>query len=1790
MLGVIGLLGTGAANASTWSNADLTGVWSDPLNWDTAPVNGSALVFDGSSGTTNTNDTTLADVGLVTLQGGSNWTIGGSDLTLDAGITNTAGANTWAINTTINVTQSFAVDGGSLLDSGTIAGTGGITVSSSGTGVLTLSGANTFTNGFTLNSGTVQVGVDSVGSDSTHITSSAFGTGSAIALNGGTLTSDGSAARTIYQGLSGLAGTVTLGDATNNGALTFASAGTLTGDLTLTVNSPVTFSSAIGGAGFGITESGSGTLTFSGANTFTNGFTLNSGTVQVGVDSVGSDSTHITSSAFGTGSAIALNGGTLTSDGSAARTIYQGLSGLAGTVTLGDATNNGALTFASAGTLTGDLTLTVNSPVTFSSAIGGAGFGITESGSGTLTFSGANTFTNGFTLNSGTVQVGVDSVGSDSTHITSSAFGTGSAIALNGGTLTSDGSAARTIYQGLSGLAGTVTLGDATNNGALTFASAGTLTGDLTLTVNSPVTFSSAIGGAGFGITESGSGTLTFSGANTFTNGFTLNSGTVQVGVDSVGSDSTHITSSAFGTGSAIALNGGTLTSDGSAARTIYQGLSGLAGTVTLGDATNNGALTFASAGTLTGDLTLTVNSPVTFSSAIGGAGFGITESGSGTLTFNGANTWNNGFTLNGGTVQVGVASVGTDSTHITSSAFGTGSAIVLNGGTLMSVGSAARTIYQGLSGLAGSVTLGDATNNGALTFASAGTLTGDLTLTVKSPVTFSSAIGCTGTCGITESGSGTLTFKGANTWNNGFTLNGGTVQVGVASVGTDSTHITSSAFGTGSAIVLNGGTLMSVGSAARTIYQAIQGIAGSVTLGDATNNGALTFASAGTLTGDLTLTVNSPVTFSSAIGCTGTCGITESGSGTLTFNGANTWNNGFTLNGGTVQVGVASVGTDSTHITSSAFGMGSAIVLNGGTLMSDGTAPRTIYQAVIGLNGAVTLGNGTNSGALTFASAVTLTGSPTLTVNSPVTFSGAISSSNPTFGMSQAGSGTLTFKGANTWKNGFTLTSGTVQVGVDSVGTDSTHITSSAFGMGSAIALNGGTLMSDGTASRTIYQAVTSLKNTVTLGNVTNNGALTFASAVTLTGSPVLIINSPVTFSGAISGGFGLTKQGAGTLIVGPNTYSGGTTLNQGFGTIRLGVDSVYTGSTITSGGLGTSILALGGTVGSGTAVRISSSDTTPRTLLNAITNSCGYSATYPTICLGDAVDNGALDLKGGITMGSGGINLEIDSPTTIDGVISGARGIGVNGPSVLTLNGANTYSNGFTIFSGTVQIGVASVGSPGAVTSSAFGTNGAIGLSGGTLTSVGSAARTINQTVTTFAGNVTLGDATNNGALTFAASTATLTGNLTLTENSQVTFSSAIGGTSVGITDSGTGTLTFKGANTWNNGFALNSGTVQIGVASVGSVGAITSSAFGKSPGALALNGGTLSSDGTTARTILQAVTGLKGNVTLGDATNNGALTFSSAGTLTGNLNLTVNSSVTFSSAIGCTGTCGITDSGTGTLTFKGANTWNNGFTLNSGTVQIGVDSVGSDSTHITSSAFGTNPGANPGAIALNGGTLSSDGTNPRTILQAVTSLQGTVTLGDATNYGPLTFASPVTLTGNPTLNVNSSVTFSSAIGSSPYGMTKNGSGTLTLSGANAYTGNTTVGAGTLTLAGSGSLLMDVNNANASSQLLGTGALNLDGLLKLDVSAVTDTTGIWQLVSSGLTTSYALTGVQLASGGAFTDANGVWTRAELPTRVWTFAQSNGTLTLAVPEPGTLALLAAGLLGLLAYAWRKRK
>src|SRR5215212_2737899 len=62
------------------------------------------------------------------------------------------------------------------------------------------------------------------------------------------------------------------------------------------------------------------------------------------------------------------------------------------------------------------------------------------------------------------------------------------------------------------------------------------------------------------------------------------------------------------------------------------------------------------------------------------------------------------------------------------------------------------------------------------------------------------------------------------------------------------------------------------------------------------------------------------------------------------------------------------------------------------------------------------------------------------------------------------------------------------------------------------------------------------------------------------------------VNISAPLAGAFDISKIGAGSLIFsGANTYSGGTFIGSGSGSIGIGVDTVSSGGTIISGGLGT-------------------------------------------------------------------------------------------------------------------------------------------------------------------------------------------------------------------------------------------------------------------------------------------------------------------------------------------------------------------------------------------------------------------------------------------------------------------------------------------------------------------------------------------------------------------------------------------------------------------------------------------
>jgi autotransporter-associated beta strand protein len=233
------------------------------------------LILTGSnnySGGTNINAGTL-QVG-----NGSNTGTLGSGLILDNG--------TLAYNLTVTATQANA-----------ISGTGGFV--KNGSGLLTLSGVNTYTGPTTVNAGQLIAG-----------SNSAFGVGSAVTVGSGTVL----ALNGNNESIGSLAGA---GAVTNN-------SGTV--NVTLTVgsnNTSTTFSGALQNGSTGtltLTKVGNGTLTLTNTgNTYSGGTNVLSGTVSVASDAAlgtgpvtaGSFGTLLFTATTASTKSFTLNGGTL---------------------------------------------------------------------------------------------------------------------------------------------------------------------------------------------------------------------------------------------------------------------------------------------------------------------------------------------------------------------------------------------------------------------------------------------------------------------------------------------------------------------------------------------------------------------------------------------------------------------------------------------------------------------------------------------------------------------------------------------------------------------------------------------------------------------------------------------------------------------------------------------------------------------------------------------------------------------------------------------------------------------------------------------------------------------------------------------------------------------------------------------------------------------------------------------------------------------------------------------------------------------------------------------------------------------------------------------------------------------------------------------------------------------------------------------------------------------------------------------------------------------------------------
>jgi len=147
--------------------------------------------------------------------------------------------------------------------------------------------------------------------------------------------------------------------------------------------------------------------------------------------------------------------------------------------------------------------------------------------------------------------------------------------------------------------------------------------------------------------------------------------------------------------------------------------------------------------------------------------------------------------------------------------------------------------------------------------------------------------------------------------------------------------------------------------------------------------------------------------------------------------------------------------------------------------------------------------------------------------------------------------------------------------------------------------------------------------------------------------------------------------------------------------------------------------------------------------------------------------------------------------------------------------------------------------------------------------------------------------------------------------------------------------------------------------------------------------------------------------------------------------------------------------------------------------------------------------------------------------------------------------------------------------------------------LSGANTYTGATNVNAGTLQLTGSalstsgvtvsGGAKLDLagllgSSLAATTAVANNGTLEVSSTLAQNVGAVTEAGTTQVDAGKSLTATSILQGTLTIGAGA-----------TVTIRATTAGAGLGNMS-QVPEPSSFALLGAGITGLLAYAWRRRK
>ncbi|MEY3480969.1 MAG: hypothetical protein RIQ71_1744, partial [Verrucomicrobiota bacterium] len=828
--------------------------------------------------------------------------------------------------------------------------------------------------------------------------------------------------------------------------------------------------------------------------------------------------------------------------------------------------------------------------------------------------------------------------------------------------------------------------------------------------------------------------------------------------------------------------------------------------------------------------------------------------------------------------------------------------------------------------------------------------------------------------------------------------------------------------------------------------------------------------------------------------------------------------------------------------------------------------------------SGVLQLGDGGASGAFGSGEVVN---NASLVVNrgNSFTLSNFISG---TGALIQAGTGTTTLQGSNSYSGGTTVAQGALRV-----------TSANALGSGN-LSLSGGSLALE--SGLTLSSLVWNSAAAITLDSLNALAPLTIAGSLTLAGTELHTFNFAQSTVG--SSPVKLMSWGASESYITPESF-----LITGLGNylLQMSNTSLY----VSALGVGSIVLTNGDAVGAGGSL------TNNVTVLpgsaaavynNNLTNPLSLSGTI-------SKNGGVLTLQGDVNVSGAIVGSDSDSDLVIAGGITTlSQSNSYNGPTII-INGATltaavasalpTANGRSAIFLDQDKNGSAT--GTGSSTLTIQANQSIASLSGETSSTVnlGSQTLTVGEEsgITTFAGMIN--DGNNGGSLLKdGASTQVLSGNssysgtttiaagvlqlgnggaagclgsgavvnnalLAINRSDEFTLSNLINGTGA-FANYGSGTLTVSNSNTYAGITTLDGGTTVF----KGSISNAADLVVGNTNSGIWMvvsNGGVVSvgngvigqtfsaSNNSVLVTGENAIWSSSGSVTIGKSSKSNSLTISSGGALAAN-------GVTIAEQAGSSGTLNIGHFGTG----------GSAGTVSSATIAFGqgdgaINFNQDDSASVASiiSGDGSLKHLGMGTTTLSGfNTYTGQTTISQGVLvlghsnalglSSVSLLGGTLDLGGITN-----FANGLSLLGGTVANgsidvghilsAESGVISATLIGSSS--LTKNGAGTLKLSDG-LYSGGTLVNGGVLRGSTAGLQGDIMNNATVifdqqgvvgfyDGILSGTGDVSIMGTGEVSFTGDNTYEGS-TLISSGTLTLNAATGSAAGSTASITIASG--------------------------------------------------